>query len=280
MAGCETGRAYSDAQMDTFFGSLRPLGLTRAWAFEAQGINGVARMVHWAETHSQLLVLSLADGPGFCNESDGRVGGEGSGKSEAWYAGGYKTRYLPWLQTVVTRFKNSSAIGMWELMNEPGGASNETIRAFLDDAAAHVKAIDSVHLVLSGSQAEYVRGTTDFAYAHAGPNIDVASLHEYDYDANGSHTIVSPHLQPILNALKSLDKPLIISEVGIDAGSDSDCTNFDTRRAAFKQKLDAYLGRDGVVGMTVWAWVPAERPGCSNEASSDDPVMGLLKSYP
>ena len=279
MAGCETGRAYSDAQMDAFFGSLRPRALTRAWAFEAQGITGVERMVRWAEAHSQLLVLSLADGAGFCNESDGRTGGEGTRKAESWYVDGYKARYLPWLEKVVTRFKDSPAIGMWELINEPSGTTDQIMRAFLDDAAAHVKAIDPNHLVMSGSQAEYVRGTSDFAYVHAGPDIDVASLHEYDYDDSGSRTIVTPHLRPALSAMAKLDKPLLISEVGIDGGMTSDCTDLNTRRDAFKEKLDAYLSREGVVGMMIWSWVPKARSGCFYEAGPDDPIMDLLRTY-
>lgn len=280
MAGCETGNAYSDAQMTAFFSALRPLALTRAWAFKAQGIAGVERMVRHAEETSQLLILSLADGRGYCNESDGRVAGEGSGKHASWYESGYKSSYLPWLEAVVTRFKDSPAIGIWELINEPGGngTTDATMRAFLDDAAAHVKAIDKNHLVLSGSQAAYVDGTSDYAYVHAGPNIDLASFHEYDYDDN-NHTIVSPNLGPILRALRSINKPLIISEVGVRAGSSSDCTTFATRRDVFEKKFDSYLPQSGVAGVIAWSWVPNERSGCAYEASMRDPLMALLKSY-
>ena len=279
LAGCETGSAYSDAQMDAFFGSLRPQGLTRAWAFQAQGIAGVDRLVHWAEVHNQLLILSFTDGRGYCAEADGRAGGEGSGKNESWYTSGYKQKYLPWLATVVDRFKNSKAIGMWELINEPGEATDAEMRAFFDDAAAHVKAIDKAHLVLSGSQAEYVRGTSDYAYVHGGPNIDVASLHEYDYDYNNGHTIVSPHLKPTLDAMRSIDKPLIVGETGISAGRDSGCASLNTRRDALRQKFDAYLAQDGVVGVVVWSWVPVERSGCSYEMSVNDPTMTMMKTY-
>ena len=279
MAGCETGKPYGDEQMDAFFGSLRPLGLTRAWAFQAQGIAGVERMVHWAEVHDQLLILSFTDGRGYCGEADGRAGGEGSGKTENWYKTGYKQKYIPWLETVVTRFKDSKAIGMWELINEPGEATDTVMRAFFDDAAAHVKAIDKVHLVLSGSQAEYVHGTSDYAYVHGGPNIDVASLHEYDYDYNNGHTIVSPHLKPTLDAMRTLDKPLIVSEVGIDGSRGGNCTSLDTRRDAFQKKFDAYLAQDGVVGVLIWSWVPVERSGCAYEMSPNDPTMTLLKNY-
>lgn len=280
MAGCETGRAYSAAEMDEYFASLRPRGLTRAWAFQAQGIAGVTRMVQSAEANSQLLILSLADGRGYCAEADGRIGDEGSGKHAEWYAEGYKTRYLPWLEMVVTRFKDSPAIAMWELINEPGGddTSDEAMRKFFDAAAARVKAIDKHHLVLSGSQAQYVDGTRDFAYVHGGPDIDAASLHEYDYD-DSDQLIVSNHLRPALSAMKSLDKPLLITEVGIRAGPGRSCTTFETRRDIFKQKFDAYLPQAGVAAVIVWSWVPTPRSGCVYEATKDDPLMQLLRSY-
>ena len=279
LAGCETGRPYTDEQVDAFFGSLSPRSLTRAWAFEAQGMEGIERMVHWAEVHDQLLILTFADGRGYCGESDGRAGGEGSGKIEAWYRDGYKRKYLPWLEAVVRRFKDSKAIGMWELINEPGDTDEQTMRAFFDDAAARVKAIDPRHLVLSGSQAEYVRGTRDYAYVHGGPDIDLASLHEYDYDYQSSRTIVSPHVQPVLEAMRAIDKPLIVSETGIRAGGGSACTSFDVRRDAFQQKFDVYLAQQGVVGVLIWSWVTKERSGCTYESFPTDPLMPMIRAY-
>jgi mannan endo-1,4-beta-mannosidase len=242
---------------------------------------GVARMVRSAETHSQLLILSFADGRGYCGEKDGRIGDEGSGKHSSWYSTGYKTRYLPWVESVVTRFKDSPAIALWELINEPGGdgVSDQTMREFFDDAAAHVKAIDKNHLVMSGTQADYVQGTSDYAYVHGGPAIDAASLHEYDYE-DSNHTIVSLQLRPTLAAMRSIDKPLLISEVGIRAGTSMDCTGFDSRRNVLRQKLDAYMPQDGVAAVIVWSWVPKPRSGCVYEATSSDPLMALLKSYP
>ena len=281
MAGCQTGQPYSDTEMDAFFGSLRPNAITRAWAFEAQGMAGIERMVRWAETHQKLLILTFADGRSYCGETDGRPGGDGSGKVSSWYTSGYKVRYLPWVEREVTRFKDSKAIGMWELVNEPGDSNDQAMRAFFDDAAAHVKAIDPVHLVCSGSQAEYVNGTRDYAYVHGGPNLDVASLHEYDWDYMNSHTIVSGHLAPTLNAMRSIDKPLIIGEAGINANDEGGgCTSLTTRRDAFRQKFDAYLAQDGVGAVLVWAWIPRKRGGCGHDTYPGDPLMDLVRVQP
>ncbi len=167
MTGCTADGAYSDSVMDAFFKSLRPRSITRAWAFESQGIEAITRMVKWAEVNNQLLILSLGDSHADCGDYDGVPSGKHS-KGSAWYAGGYKTKYIPWVKKVVSQFKGSKAIGMWEILNEEGagdggGADDQTMRAFLDDAAATIKSIDPNHLVESGSQAEYISGTTDYA---------------------------------------------------------------------------------------------------------------------
>lgn len=128
-----------------------------------------------AEANGQKLVLTLGDGVSYCNETDGASAGAGSHKTAAWYAGGFRTNYLPWVRTVVTRYRNSPAIAFWEILNEPGGTSDQAMRAFFDETAAAIKAIDPNHLVSSGAQAAYVNGTNDYAYVHGGPNVDIGS---------------------------------------------------------------------------------------------------------
>lgn len=278
LGGCEGGD-YTDAEMDAYFASLRPNSITRTWAFEAQGLSALTRAIHSAEAHHQMLILSLADAAGYCNETDGRAGGEGSGKTSAWYASGYKTKYIPWVKTVVSTFKDSSAIGMWELMNEPGnGTDVQTLRALFDDAAGVIKAIDPVHLVESGTLAEYVAGSTDYATLHGGPNVDVGSLHEYDYDYQNSHTIVSPHLAATLDAMNSINKPLIVGESGINGSSGGNCTSLSVRADAFKQKFDGYLGA-GAVGVTVWNYYHSASGSCDYSVSSGDPLLKTIHGY-
>jgi mannan endo-1,4-beta-mannosidase len=269
--------------MDAFFGALRPNGLTRAWAFETQGTAGLDRMIHFAEVHGQMLILSLGNSHDDCGDQDGVPAGAHS-KAPAWYAGGYTTHYLAWVQSVVTRYQNSAAIGMWEILNEPGAAaggpiSDATMRAFFDHAAKTIKTIDPVHLVESGAQAEYVAGTTDYAYVHGGPDVDVGSLHEYDYDYNNGHTIVSPHFMPTLSGMKMINKPLIIGEIGVKANDGTACTDRVTRRSVFKQKFDAYL-QQGAAAALVWNWSPLKHDNCIYETLYPaDPTMTLLHDY-
>jgi mannan endo-1,4-beta-mannosidase len=83
MTGCLDGTAYSDATLDSYFASLRPRSLTRTWAFRMFGTADLGRVVMAAERNNQMLILSLADGAGFC-EDDGRSGAQGTLKTPEW----------------------------------------------------------------------------------------------------------------------------------------------------------------------------------------------------
>ncbi|APR79047.1 Hypothetical protein A7982_04394 [Minicystis rosea] len=78
MTGCTASGIYSDDVMNAFFKSLRPKSHVRAWAFESQGMEGITRMVHWAEVNNQLLVLSLGDAHPDCGDDDGVPSGKHS----------------------------------------------------------------------------------------------------------------------------------------------------------------------------------------------------------
>lgn len=279
-SGCE-GVTYSDADIDAYFSSLQPYSITRTWAFEYWGFERLDAVIQSAEAHNQFVILTLADGRGHCNETDGRPGGDGSGKVAAWYEGGYRTKYIPWIQTVVARYKDSPAVGMWELINEPGttGVSDQEMKAFFDEAAAAIKAIDPNHLVSSGAQAQYVSGTSDYAYVHSGPNIDVGTLHEYDYDYQGSNTIISPHLDPTLSAMNSINKPLVVGETGIKAANSNCRTSFATRSNAFRLKFDGYF-EQGAAGVIIWNRSKRNLTSCVFEIGSSDPVIAMTRSYP
>jgi hypothetical protein len=286
MEGCATGQAWTDAQLDAYFSQLPPNGMTRTWAFQPWGTGALDRIVASAASHRQKLILSLADGPSDC-ERDGApldASGQplqGNGKSASWYASGYRTSYLAWVQTVTARYAGSPAIGMWELMNEPGTQSDvdiDTMRAFLADAATTIKASDPNHLVESGTLAEYVPGTSDFQLIHSVPNIDVGSLHEYDYDYNQGNTIISPHLAPTFDGLWDNGKPLIVGETGIQSGVSGCRTSLAGRSAADQQKFDEYM-RSGVAGVLVWNYSPSTTTDCAYTVNPGDPLLGLVNGY-
>src|SRR5689334_22291967 len=167
MAGCATGSRWTDEQLDAYFAQLPPASMSRTWAFSRWGIDALEHVVASAERNGQKIILSLAEAGNGCEEP---------AKDDAWYQSGYQAGYLPWVQQVVTEFKDSPAIGMWELINEPGHHSMvdaTTMKTFLDSVAGTIKGIDRYHLVESGAMAEYAPGFADFGLVHSGPNIDV-----------------------------------------------------------------------------------------------------------
>ncbi|HEX6683466.1 MAG TPA: cellulose binding domain-containing protein [Candidatus Limnocylindrales bacterium] len=91
------------------------------------------------------------------------------------------------------RYKDEPTIFAWELMNEPRyqdvspaeNASGATLRAWVDEMGAHVKSIDSNHMLgagLEGHESRYGFGGNEgnpFVFIHQSPYIDFTSAHPY-----------------------------------------------------------------------------------------------------
>jgi mannan endo-1,4-beta-mannosidase len=280
MVGCETGSAWTDAQLDTYFANLPPAAMTRTWAFQPSGTADLDRVVASAQRHGQKLVLVLGNGTNDCDEQTGAVGQPGDGRTAAWYQSGYRANYLPWVRTTVARYQNSSAVAIWEILNEAGYLSNVTfddLKTMIDTAARTIKAADPHHLVGTGSLAPFVYGGTDnYRRLHADNNIDVGSLHEYDYD--NAQQIVSDQFPGALAAMNSLDKPLIIGEFGVQAGNGCP-TDPTTRADVIRQKYDAYLSA-GAQGVLYWTrGIQDSYTGCVYDLPPSDPAIAMIKRY-
>lgn len=270
--GCE-GYKYTDADIDAYFASLPAGSMTRTWAFQPYGFSRLDYALKSAAEHHQYMILVLAASGDNCDQD--------YPKSTAWYSTGYQANYIPWVKSIVAHYKDNPAVGMWEIMNEPGHGQGQNVtdadmKAFYDTAAATIKSIDKNHLVESGTLGEYVPGTTDYASLHSSPNIDVGSLHEYDYDDSDGE-IISSHLAPTQKAMSSLNKPIIVGEMGLVADQTGCKTNLTTRANVFKQKFDGYFAR-GVAGVMIWDWSMRDT-GCTYEVRPDDPTMNMIRSY-
>lgn len=281
MTGCATGKAWTRAELDAYFAGLPPAAMTRTWAFARYGVAALDLVVERAEAHGQKLILSLANQGRDCGEE---------AKDAAWYNGGFRGAYLSWVREVVARYRHSPAIGMWEIINEPGhqttGVSTAMIKSFLDETAAVIKGIDPHHLVESGAMAEYTAGTggsENYGLLHSGPHIDVGSLHEYDQDH--ADQVVSRHLAPTLSQLYRLGKPLIVGETGIVGGPGCPITPQE-RAAMFKREFDGYF-RSGVSGVLIWTYSPNPRASddpkdsCMHQvrAPDQDPTIAMVRDY-
>jgi len=155
------------------------------------------------------------------------------------------------------------------------------IKSFLDTTAAAIKAIDSNHLIASGAQDETLYGSQDYAALHSGANIDIATLHEYEYDYENSNAIVTGHLAPVLRQLATVSKPLVIAETGVHAAASGCRTTLAGRASVIRQKLDAYIGTAGVSGAMAWGIVqidPTTIEQCPLEGRVTDPMIPVVKA--
>ncbi len=213
----------------------------------------------------------------------------------AWYQGGYKTTvegvatYRNWVAEAVTRYRDNSTIGMWQLINEgtpqdgTEADAKAALRAFADDVGGLVKSIDRNHLVSLGSTSGGV-GTigTDYSYVYASPPIDVCDYHDYDFpDSPMGLTEPTNGLQGTLTHAASIGKPLIVGETGIHwLAADPPITRAE-RATLFDAKLSAQFAA-GVAGELLWAWHDAPvsaDPARDLDIMPDDPALALLAKY-
>jgi endo-1,4-beta-mannosidase len=228
------------------------------------------------------VILTLGDDDSACNDTDYAPAGDGSGKTLAFYQNGWKGKYLTWVNTIVPMFKNNSTIAMWEIANEPGhaGASPDaaTMKAYLDGAAAAIKAQDPNHLISSGANYAGDAGLGDYAYAHSGPNIDVVSFHDYAWDYE-NHAVVSGNFTTAKAAATALGKPFMSGEAGATAGNACSSLGLANRSSYLKQKADSYLA-SGIAGILFWDYEPLTSGGsCQFDIDLGDPIITMVKNY-
>jgi len=153
--------------------------------------------------------------------------------------------YKNHITTVVNRrntitgvaYKNDPSIMAWELMNEPrcqSDTSGRTIQAWITEMAAHVKSIDSIHLLEVGLEGFYGSSSphrtginpalnigTDFIANNQIRGIDFATIHSYpdQWLSNSDdqsqlsfiNNWIDSHIEDAQNVLK---KPLLLAEFG------------------------------------------------------------------
>ena len=258
------------------------------------------RVVEAARRHDQLLVISLGNQSGNCDD--------GHFKDRAWYQGGYHNTYTAtgsehatvsywdWFHEIVSRYRGSTTVAMWEPVNEPeasdcapglsmdacfphlqctdGAASAAALREFFDVVGAEIKRIDPNHLVESGALGGTQCGWTGSGGAHieASPGIDVASYHDYV-----PNEVLPGELAARVHEAVSLGKPLLVGEFGIQAaGAGTGCGSRASRLGHVRAKTDAMLAA-GVAGALLWSWVPSAQAGCGYDVGPGDPVLAALR---
>jgi hypothetical protein len=300
---------FDDAQLESFFARLPDDALVRTWAWQGTMTTGfrsgrrdwapLDRVVAAAERHGALLVLSVTSQSGGCDDHHW--------KDAAWYRGGYRTRYPgdgytrtansfdSYLTELVTRYRSSPAVAMWEPVNEPEGAvcapgtagekcyghltcpdergAATAIRSFYDTVGARIHQLDPgrpVHLGAIGSGQCGFAGA-DYGYVAASPGVDVTSFHDYTGAA------VSPSaLNSAVAASRLLGKPLLVGEMGREGGATAACPTVGARALTLGSAVQQRLA-SGAAGVLLWNADLARPSPCDMTLLPGDPALGLLR---
>ena len=308
--GVNWGCGAPTTDLDTMFASLRPHSVVRFWAFQAQAWNnkavpqhldftGIDRVVRAAERHHQLLILTLSDQSGTCDD--------GTWHDPRWYDGGFRTRrdddgrglsdrsYLDYVRTVVYRYRDSPAVAFWEPVNEAEastctGATGHacfdsskrscphdavlSLRGFFDAIGPVIRQLDPRHLISAGVSGGYVCGLAagDSRIVADSPYVDLMTFHDYSDPADAR----SGGLEERVQQATEEGKPIAVEEAGITAGQG--CLSPGARAAAFDVKL-RHAFTVGAVGYVPW-WYSESPSACGQDFGPDDPLLTVLRRAP
>ncbi len=317
MEGVSAGCGGMEKDINQFLSSLRPNSVVRTWAFQGgMAVNtktkqidwtGLDRLVNEASKSGTRLILTIGDQSGTCDD--------GHWRDIAWYEGGFRTivndlgngltplSYFDYVKAIVSRYKDSKSIAMWEPINEPiavdcakgkgsqcfsaitcsnESRSRKALRTFFDTVGGEIKKIDPNHMVSSGTIGDGQCGTVfeDYQYVHQSPGIDIASFHDY-----GRETQVMPGdqwngLQKRLNQMKLIQKPLFIGEAGIKASENGiGCMKLGERANKMRAKMNLQF-QAGIVGYLPWDFTNGTSKICNYDIVAGDPLLEILSTYP
>lgn len=287
--------------MDRLGSSLHEMGaeqgVFRAWFYQSLATKSGKR--DWSVFDRTLasardaglkVVVTFADQWGYC---EGWPSDQDGYRTENFYKSAYKTSptapglpstYRQWVSEVVTRYRSSPTVAMWQLMNEAEAKSSRngscpstaasSLKSFASDVASVVKGLDPNHLLSLGSigTGQCGMSTGEYKVVHSVSGIDLCEYHDYSADSmpgdrwNG--------LSARLQQCRELGKPLFVGESGI-------ATSWVGSLAARANKWDSKITTQmnaGVSGFLLWNWRDGAQGGSSPtgyEVGPNDPVLPL-----
>ena len=319
--GC--GAMDAPAQIDAFFASLRPNSIVRFAAFQGTMATNVhTHQLDWqplddvfyaAARYHVYLIPVISDQSATCDGDHWQ--------DPAWYSGGFRDvynsadnsddfglnplSYWDYMNTLVSRYADSPALGMWEPMSEAEGsecaagfeesdecgghvtcpneaASASALEYFFTTVGGQIHALDPEHLVEAGLIGGGQCGTSgaDYQSVGASPGIDVLSIHDY----SGATLLPGDQWNGVavrFAQAAALNKPIITGEVGILAGNgQSGCMSLQQRALDMSAKMSAQFAA-GDSAFLVWSWGLDSLDACSYNTGPDDgSLFGLFGSLP
>ena len=124
------------------------------------------------------------------------------------------------LRTVVERYRDHPAIGIWNLGNEPDNFARPTThlmgRAWVEEMTSIIRSIDPVHPVTCGLHVESLQVDNGLWVGDVFGAVDLAVMHGYPMYSDWSHGNLDTQFVPFMCALTSAlcGKPTMAEEFG------------------------------------------------------------------
>jgi len=255
------------------------------------------KMIANAKARNMFITATLVNEWGDC---EAQVGGKNNRKYLPWFQNGYKQTndgyalsFRDYSKLVADHYKNESTIAFWQIINEPRAENSDdscsqstattALRNFTDDIVSVMKSVDANHLIsLDAGGGQYDCGFKDDGYKtiHSG-SIDICEIHDY----GNVNEPIPVDTQTRLDQCNSLNKPLIIGEVGINADVNStgtstgsvNSTTLQNRANLFENKLKASLNKN-IGAFLIWL---KRNTCCTNtmDIGPTDPTEKMLAKY-
>ncbi len=283
------GESWTQQELDQYFAEMKQLNITaiRFWAFQhftnGTDFSAFDYLISLSEKYNIKLIPTLENQWSDCTQ--------GGYKYDSWYHSGYLTPYgnyrlsfKNYLKIIVSRYKNSREILMWQIMNEAESKDTndnqdfQALYSFAKDISSYIKSLDSNHLISLGTIGTSQPGTQgdDYRRLYALSTIDVLEYHDYNDETSPFPNYLSQRFEDS----KVLNKPLFIGEAGIMSHcTGTGCYTQQQRADLFKAKMSAFF-REGGVGYLIWSY----RDNYHNadqfyEFDASDPLAQVVRSF-
>ncbi|KAH6603407.1 endo-beta-mannanase, partial [Trichoderma cornu-damae] len=193
----------------------------------ADGLQILDYVVESAEQHGLKLIVPFVNNWSDYGGINAYVNAFG-GSATSWYTNqAAQAQYRKYVQAVVGRYANSTAIFAWELANEPRCNQCDTgvIAQWASTTSQYVKQLDPNHLVTLGDEGlglgtgdgsyPYTYGEgTDFAKNIQIPTLDFGTFHLYPDSWGTNYPWGNSWIQTHAQACVGANKPCVFEEYG------------------------------------------------------------------
>ncbi|PNP39198.1 hypothetical protein TGAMA5MH_08875 [Trichoderma gamsii] len=193
----------------------------------ADGLQNLDYVVASAEQHGLKLIIPLVNNWDDFGGINAYVNAFG-GNATSWFTNAAaQSQYRTYIQAVVSRYINSTAIFAWELANEPrcAGCDTSVIADWATGVSQYIKSLDPNHLVTLGDEGlglstgdgsypyTYASGT-DFALNIQIKSLDFGTFHLYPDGWGETYPWGSSWVQTHAQACVEAGKVCIMEEYG------------------------------------------------------------------